>query len=226
MQELAHQNIAAWDSLYGSTGELIWGKEPASFIERYLPKLAENLDDSSLILDAATGEGRNLPALRHLKGRLMACDASENALAKIPASIRENISLFFCDLCRTPFSDDFFDVVLLSDTLETLPDPGLALAEVARILKPGGRLLINIPGEEDEIAGIDMSPLEPGHLYRGRFFYRFLGEEEAIALLESAGLLILESELSTWLEESHPHYRTGDHRHTSRIFLAQKSSKT
>ncbi|WP_197497377.1 class I SAM-dependent methyltransferase [Mycobacterium sp. 852013-51886_SCH5428379] len=38
-----------------------------------------------------------------------------------------------------------FDVVLLSDVLEHIREPGLLMAEISRILKPGGRLLLNVP---------------------------------------------------------------------------------
>lgn len=44
-----------------------------------------------------------------------------------------------------PFSSNEFDTVLLSDVLEHVNDPDLLLAEVARVIKPGGHLLLNIP---------------------------------------------------------------------------------
>jgi ubiquinone/menaquinone biosynthesis C-methylase UbiE len=42
---------------------------------------------------------------------------------------------------RLPFEDDSFDTATLVYVLCTVPDPGVALAEIARVLKPGGRLL-------------------------------------------------------------------------------------
>ena len=42
---------------------------------------------------------------------------------------------------RLPFADDSFDTVGLTYVLCTVPEPGAALAEVARVLKPGGRFL-------------------------------------------------------------------------------------
>jgi SAM-dependent methyltransferase len=49
------------------------------------------------------------------------------------------------DAARLPFQDGSFDVVLLSEVIEHVPDPGLVLAEIGRVLKPGGYLLITWP---------------------------------------------------------------------------------
>lgn len=46
---------------------------------------------------------------------------------------------------RMPFDTDRFDVVVLVDYLEHVERDRLAVEEVARILKPGGRLVINVP---------------------------------------------------------------------------------
>lgn len=51
-----------------------------------------------------------------------------------------------CDLAkRLPFQDNSFDTVILSDVLEHIPDPRYPMREVARVLKPGGNVLINVP---------------------------------------------------------------------------------
>lgn len=51
-----------------------------------------------------------------------------------------------CDIAdKLPFKDNSFDTVLLSDVLEHIPYPKSAMQEVARILKPNGCVLINVP---------------------------------------------------------------------------------
>ena len=51
------------------------------------------------------------------------------------------------DLTALPFRAGAFDAALNVVTLEHLPEPGLALAEIARTLTPGGRLLLAAPHE-------------------------------------------------------------------------------
>jgi ubiquinone/menaquinone biosynthesis C-methylase UbiE len=46
-----------------------------------------------------------------------------------------------------PFATASFDKVICSEVLEHLQDPDIALKEIARVLKPGGRALISIPNE-------------------------------------------------------------------------------
>ncbi|HEX8639654.1 MAG TPA: class I SAM-dependent methyltransferase [Allosphingosinicella sp.] len=51
-----------------------------------------------------------------------------------------------CDLSAPlPFADGSFDTILLSDVLEHLPDPRHCWSEAARLLAPGGKLILNVP---------------------------------------------------------------------------------
>lgn len=47
---------------------------------------------------------------------------------------------------RLPFGNDAFDGVMLDNVLEHLTQPGALLAEIRRVLSPGGRLLVGVPG--------------------------------------------------------------------------------
>ncbi|MEO8057364.1 MAG: class I SAM-dependent methyltransferase [Burkholderiales bacterium] len=46
---------------------------------------------------------------------------------------------------RLPFPDGEFDTIILSDVLEHIPEPGLLWDEMARILAPGGHVVMNVP---------------------------------------------------------------------------------
>jgi SAM-dependent methyltransferase len=51
-----------------------------------------------------------------------------------------------CDLsARLPFDAEEFDTIILSDVLEHLPEPSACWAEMARILRPAGTVILNVP---------------------------------------------------------------------------------
>lgn len=58
-----------------------------------------------------------------------------------PAGSRGDITLVEASADQLPFDDDSFDTAVFTLVLCTVPDPAKALAEAARVLKPGGKLL-------------------------------------------------------------------------------------
>lgn len=52
---------------------------------------------------------------------------------------------YVCDLTDIPVEDGRYDRVLFNQVLEHLPEPGAALAELHRVLKPGGRIFCSVP---------------------------------------------------------------------------------
>jgi demethylmenaquinone methyltransferase/2-methoxy-6-polyprenyl-1,4-benzoquinol methylase len=73
-------------------------------------------------------------------------------------SPRGNISLVAGDALRLPFRDGAFDAVTISFGLRNVADPGAALAEMRRVTRPGGRLVVC------EFSTITMAPVDM--LYR------------------------------------------------------------
>ena len=49
------------------------------------------------------------------------------------------------DACNLPFDDDAYDLVVSSECIEHTPDPLKAVREMARVLQPGGHLIITTP---------------------------------------------------------------------------------
>jgi len=102
------------------------------------------------LLDAGTGTGRMLELLGPRIKRGVGVDVSPEMLA-IARDKLERAGLHHCqvrlaDVYRLPFTDagrlQGFDVVLFHQVLHYLDDPQAAVAEAARLLRPGGRLLI------------------------------------------------------------------------------------
>lgn len=223
--DLSERNKHAWADLYGSTSDLVWGRKPVGFLEPFLEPELKAGRKFARALDAATGEGRNLQVLARLTAELTGCDASAEALAKIPTPVASHVRRVRCDLNATPFADREFNFILLSDIIETLPQPAPVLKEMFRVLAPGGLLVCNIPGPEDEVAGVNMTELgRHKYLYHDRFFYQFLEEAEAVRLLQDSGFRILRQKVMHWNEDPHPEFRGDVHQHTSRVFLAAREA--
>lgn len=81
---------------------------------------------------------------------LTAVDYSQEALDQATSAAREHFTttaLTFAqgDITAIAFPDETFDTVISCETIEHVPNPQLAVKELARVLKPGGRLLLTTP---------------------------------------------------------------------------------
>jgi SAM-dependent methyltransferase len=223
MFDLSERNKKAWDDLYRATDQPVWGRLPIGFLTEFLGYVTPRLGVHSRVLDAGAGEGRNVASLEQTDARVCVCDASAHALRKIRMVVHDGVRRAQCDLSSLPFSSNIFDLVLMTDVVETLPDPDPALSEAYRVLKPGGMLLCNIPGDGDPIAEEDMHALDgETYLYRGRYFYRFIDVDAAAAYLRRHHFDIARAEQRAWTEEAHPTFRSYAHRHISNVFLGVK----
>jgi SAM-dependent methyltransferase len=213
-------NKQAWDALYASTTQLVWGAEEVGFLSAFLAPEVKAGKSFDRALDAATGEGRNLPFLQRIAHHVSACDSSAAALAKVPAAVRAAVRLEFCDLARTPFPSESFDFILLCDTIETVPDPAPVLREMRRVLAPNGLLVCNFPPPEGDVAGIEMTAIgEERYLYQGRYYFKFFHDEEVKRLLSDTGWQLKRGETMTWQEAPHPEFRPVPHQHCSQVCL-------
>jgi ubiquinone/menaquinone biosynthesis C-methylase UbiE len=100
------------------------------------------------VLDVATGTGRvpyYLLAEPAFHGRVVGLDASARMLAlarEKVAPYRGRVALIRQTALALPFAADGFDAVTCLEALEFLPDAETAVREMARVLRPGGTLMI------------------------------------------------------------------------------------
>jgi ubiquinone/menaquinone biosynthesis C-methylase UbiE len=128
---------AAWASSYDTmSNALIRAEEP--LIEAALADIGPGM-----ALDAACGTGRHSARLMAAGHRTVGIDRSEAMLA-IARDKLPNVEIFRTgDLASLPLADDSVDVVVCGLALTHLDDPAPAIAEVARVVRPGGRVFIS-----------------------------------------------------------------------------------
>lgn len=137
---------------------------------RALPGLF--IDPAWVVGDLGCGTGHLAAALAPFVARVVAVDASEAMLAeaRLRLGAADNVEVRRGDLETLPLDDGALDAALLALVLHHLPEPGRALREVARVMRPGGRMLVvdMLPHEREELAN------RMGHVWLGF-------SEEAIA---------------------------------------------
>ena len=95
-----------------------------------------------LVLDIAAGTGTSSRAFTNAGARCVACDFSLGMLRAGARKPRERVTFVAGDALALPFAARTFDVVTISFGLRNVADADAALAEMLRVTRPGGRLVI------------------------------------------------------------------------------------
>ena len=144
-----------------------------------------------LFVDLGTGTGRMLELFAPTYAQGLGFDLSREMLAVARANLEKagvnHAQVRLGDLFAVPLDSATADIVCLHQVLHFLADPGAAVSEAARLLKPGGRLLIS-----------DFAPHELEFL-RERHAHRRLGfsDDEVKSWCRAAGLQLEEVETLT-----------------------------
>jgi demethylmenaquinone methyltransferase/2-methoxy-6-polyprenyl-1,4-benzoquinol methylase/ArsR family transcriptional regulator len=139
------------------------------------------------LLDLGAGTGRMLELLGPRAARAVGVDLSPAMLNLARARVAEhglrNVQLRQGDVYAPPVERASYDLVVIHQVLHFLDDPGRALAEAARLLRPGGRLIV-----------VDFAAHDEERL-REQFAHRRLGfsGEEITQLMKEAGLSLVET---------------------------------
>jgi ArsR family transcriptional regulator len=137
-----------------------------------------------LVIDFGTGTGRMLTLFAGKARRVEGIDLSHQMLTVARSKLQEagagNASVRHGDATATPYPDDCASLVIIHQVLHFLDDPARALNEAARVLKPGGKLVV-----------VDFAPHTLEHL-RTDHAHRHLGvsEDDLERWGEKAGLAV------------------------------------
>lgn len=93
------------------------------------------------ILDLAAGTGTSSAALAKGGAEVVACDLSEGMI-EVGRQRHPEIEFVHGNAMDLDFEDGTFDAVTISWGLRNIPDPGLALREMMRVVRPRGRLVV------------------------------------------------------------------------------------
>jgi ubiquinone/menaquinone biosynthesis C-methylase UbiE len=105
-----------------------------------------DVQPGELVLDCGCGYGFTLRVLRELtEARLVGLDLQRERVANVRARLGEGVALVQGSALRLPFADAAIDKAVSSEVLEHLPDDRAALAELFRVLRPGGTLVVTVP---------------------------------------------------------------------------------
>jgi SAM-dependent methyltransferase len=176
--------------------------DDAPFARRFASPLAwmEPLDVGMIVLDVACGAGhaaeQAAPYVRQVVGIDLTPALLHSGADRLRAAGANNVLLQQGDPTSLPFVDASFDLVVCRSSLHHIPHPETAVAEMARVCRPGGRVVVSdmtAPKAEVRDAFDDLHRrIDPSHV-------RALLESELAELLRAVGPLTYGDTSSTTL---------------------------
>ena len=155
---------------------------PEHDVEQALLKLVPQDGSITDLIDIGTGTGRMLEIFAPFVDNCVGIDLSREMLAVARANLEQpgmaNCQVRQGDMYQLAVPGRHFDVAILHQVLHFAEDPALALAEAARVLRPGGRLLVI------DFARHTRDELLQDHAHRWAGF----GDEEMTGWFDRAGI--------------------------------------
>jgi ubiquinone/menaquinone biosynthesis C-methylase UbiE len=122
---------AVYDSMMRASEEACLGKWRAELLREL----------SGSVLEVGAGTGATLALYPKAVSRLVMCEPDPHMRRKLEAKKSSNVEISDASIEKLPFEKESFDAVVCSLVLCSVRDPQAALAQIRRVLKPGGRLV-------------------------------------------------------------------------------------
>lgn len=154
-------------------------------------------------LDVGTGAGVLALALAPLVRTVVGLDVVPELLEAARRHAPPNATFVEGDATSLPFDDGYFDLAATRRTLHHMRRPELAIAELARVTAPGGRIVV-----EDQLAPADpLAAIELDRFERARdpSHTRTLSDQDFRGLFDANGLVLERSERATHRRELGPY---------------------
>jgi ubiquinone/menaquinone biosynthesis C-methylase UbiE len=154
-------------------------------------------------IDAGTGAGTLALALAPLVGEVVGVDLVPELLAEAEAHAPENATFVVGDATQLAFESASFDLACSRRTLHHVGRPELAVAELARVTKQGGRVFVDDQiAPQDPLAAFELDRFERA---RDASHHRTLADGDLRDLFEANGLTLIRSEQFTHRRELGPY---------------------
>ncbi len=178
---------------FARTAELVAAHQDeraAALAERVARFVAVRGDERAV--DVGTGAGALALALAPLVREVVGVDVVPELLEEARRRAPENMEVVEADAIALPFPADSFDLAGTLRTLHHIQRPELVIAELVRVTRPGGMLLV-----VDQIAPVDpLAALELNRFERARDVSttRILADVDLRSLFDANGLVLRRSE--------------------------------
>ena len=169
-------------------------EERAADLAERVRRLLGPFSGTEEVLDSGCGTGALAFAFAPHVAEVIGVDVHEEYLDAARAAAPANVRLVEGDAQELPFGYGAFDLGGCHRVLHHLPRPELAIAELARVVRPGGRILIvDQLGSIDPLQSLEMDRFE--HL-RDPTHQRLLPDADIRGYLDANDLVLLTSEVT------------------------------